>query len=355
MLLARGETLPPTKLGPRTSSQNMISPPPQTKRSSFGSNISLSPVALPPVQLQLSLQPPGIPSLMASMNSGGPDIQPGSPLEFALINFVLPYTPHLLMPIHPQRFLALIALPPGDPQRPHPALLYILFAEAARILEAGIPPPNPPPLPRRLFANITSAPMPAPNSDPAYMLSHVRGMSVALLERARAELDNGIRSVDRPFDIVRAAVGIARYLYHLGRFIEGWNIPVARLIVSCGLHRNIGTIVPPTKAVNRGVLPPPYAQAYHYLHTNSIDPGASPNGDALPILRMRPVILPPARDEIDVAERVMVFWAAKMQDWEAGIGWGWSLGMADEECTTQWPWGPGQIEVGRGGCRGCWR
>jgi hypothetical protein len=178
------------------------------------------------------------------------------------------------------------------------------------------------------------------------MLAHVGGRGTDLLERARTELDNGIRSVDRPFDLARAAVGIARYLYSLGRFIEGWNVPVARLIVSCGLHRNIGTVVPPSHELDHGIIGAKYAHSYQYSHSNIIAPGGSVLSDQAPILRVRPVILPPARDEIDVAERVMAFWAAKAQDWAAGIGWGWSLGLADDECTTQWPWGPGTVEVG---------
>ena len=282
------------------------------------------------------------------MSSGGPEIPPRSPLEFALISFVLPYTPYLLMPLHRQRFLGLVALPGSDIRRPHPALMYILFAEAARILEAGLDAPNPPPLPRSLFPPQSppeSLSIPQSPTDRSYMLAHVHGMSTTLLERARTELENGIRSVDRPFDLARAAVGIARYLYSLGRFIEGWNIPVARLFVSCGLHRNIGTIVPPSHVPDHGLVGPTYAQSYQYAHSNSAALNGVTGADKVPVLRTRPVILPPARDEIDVTERIMAFWAAKAQDWEAGTGWGWSLSLADEECTTQWPWGSGTVEV----------
>lgn len=249
-------------------------------------------------------------------------IVPNSQIELALITIILPHTPHLLIPLHPQRFLALLTLPPDDPGRPHPALLYILFAEAARVVEKGIPSPRPPPPPPGFPP--PSNQYVSPVMDTAWLLPHIQGMSVPFLEHARVELDHGIRNVDRPFDLVRAAVGIARHLYGLGRFIEGWNIPVSRLLVSCGLHRLTGTIVPPDvspvpMSTEQTYMPKPYAPSYHYLHTHT--PGGQ-SGVGLPILRMRPIIIPPPRDEIEYAERVMTFWAAKAQDWEAGIGWG---------------------------------
>lgn len=279
-----------------------------------------------------------------SVNAQRAEIAPGSPLEAALINVVLPHTPYLLMPLHPQRFLALMGLPPHEPSRPHPAFLYILFAEAVLILERQTPTPKTPCPPMSLFSKHFTPPMPAPSTDRECLLKHVRGMSLSLLERARVELDNGIRNVDRPFDLARAAIGIARHLYSLGRFIEGWNVPVSRLVISCGLHRltgnhfsSDGSFLHSPSAIDP--LPKPYAPAHHYPLSNQFI--SAPDGSQLPILRMRPIILPPARDEIEVAERTTTFWAAKMQDWEAGCGWGWSTSMADDECTTQWPWGWG--------------
>lgn len=189
----------------------------------------------------------------------------------------------------------------------------------------------------------------SPDVDKAWLLSQVRGNSLAYMERARVELDNGIRRVDRPFDLVRAAVGITRYLYALGRFIEGWNVPVARLVISCGLHRLTGNITLPDYPSATGEYPPteyaprPYGSTKFYLHHHAQTALRQP----VPPLRMRPLIVPPPRDEIDLAERVMTFWAAKAQDWSAGIGWGWSVGLEDEECTTEWPWGGGGVEVSR--------
>ncbi|RXK42505.1 hypothetical protein M231_00059 [Tremella mesenterica] len=273
------------------------------------------------------------------------DVIPGSQLEQALIQVVLPHMPYLLMPVHPQRFLTLLTLPAHDLQRPHPAFLYILFTEAVIILEKNIPPPNQPRLPHSLFPHNFDPP-PLPLTDTTWLLPHVRGASLAFLERARRELDRGIRNVDRPYDLARAAIGIARHLYGQGRFIEGWNIPVSRLVISCGLHRMTGIFVPPDGSAGpTELMPKPYAHPHVYLHSHS-HPYVPPHGPRpLPVLRMRPVIIPPPRDEIDVAERCMTFWSAKQQDWQAGTGWGWSISMDDNECTTEFPWGRGIAEI----------
>jgi hypothetical protein len=136
-------------------------------------------------------------------------------------------------------------------------------------------------------------------------------------------------------------VGIARYLYSLGRFIEGWGVPVARLAVSCGLHRISGNIVAP-EAGELGNLPSAYASTQYYAqHQALIVP---PRADR-PRLRLRPTILPPPRDGIDVAERTATWWAVKAQDWSAGVGWGWVSALNDADCTTRWPWGWGPVQV----------
>ena len=349
ILLAKGEPLPPTTLqhlpphpvmtSPVDGSSVIYAKRPSYTGSGMSSSSSPSTQSLHPPALTLR---PEFPSSAPSTNGTSPNVAPYSALELALINVVLPHTPHLSMPLHPQRFLALLTLPPSHPQRPHPALLYILFAEAVRILEVGVPIPASPPLPRSLFPQHFAPPMPSPSFDPAYILQHVRGMSLSLLERARHELDAGIRLVDRPFDLVRASIGITRYLYSLGRFIEGWAIPVARLVVACGLHRNIGTIVSSGPSSQHDILPAPYAQTSEYFQIHTMN---APDTGELSNLRMRPVIIPPARDEVEVAERTMTFWAAKAQDWAAGIGWGWTTAMIDAECVTQWPWGIGVPEV----------
>lgn len=347
LLLAKGETLPASQLTGLPSQQSPIKEDGSFNHSnSSHSGRTSHSSATKPSPSEFGKQPPSLSlhshrEFNASINiqSAKPSvIMPNSQIELALIALILPHTPHLLIPLHPQRFLALLTLPASDPSRPHPALLYILFAEAARVIEKGVPSPKPI-LPPPGFPTSSNTYVP-PVMDTASLLPHVQGMSGAFLEHARVELDNGIRNVDRPFDLVRAAVGIARHLYSLGRFIEGWNIPVSRLLVSCGLHRLTGAIVPPDgspvpMATEQAFMPKPYPPSYHYLHTHS----PCGQGVGLPILRMRPVIIPPPRDEIEYAERVMTFWAAKAQDWEAGIGWGWSLSLDDGECTTEWPWG----------------
>lgn len=128
---------------------------------------------LPSVPLQtpaLSLQShQDISPNQASMNTSGVEIVPNSALEHALLNVVLPHTPHLFIPVHPQRFLSLLSLPPNDPQRPHPALLYILFAEAVRILERRIPRPQLPRPPTSLFPQTVFSLLPGTPVDPGYI------------------------------------------------------------------------------------------------------------------------------------------------------------------------------------------
>lgn len=341
----RGEPIPPSQLG-QSHSPPRLEDAPRLSYSSSEKHAHSS--ALQP-HLQVSNGGPPDLSLMSheslsinmtSINSSV-NVVAGSAQELGLITLILPYTPYLLIPVHPQRFLALLSLPEHDPQRPHPALLYILFAEAVRVLERETPLPHTPPPPAQLFPHNLTPPYPAPSMAPAVLLAQFRGSGLSLLERARSELDAGIRSVNRPFDLVRAAIGIARHLYALGRFIEGWNVPVSRLLISCGIHRATGRIVPPdTSPISvDAAMPRPYASTGFYI-ANS--PG--PFTDELPVLRMRPVIVPPPRDEIELALRNAVFWAAKMQDWEAGVGWGWTTSLADEECTTPWPWGQGGVE-----------
>ncbi|WWC86277.1 uncharacterized protein L201_001150 [Kwoniella dendrophila CBS 6074] len=290
---------------------------------------------------------------MPGLNTSRTDIPPNSALELALIQFVLPFTPFVGLPVHSARFLALLTLPSHDPRRPHPALLYILFAQAVRLIELNRPPPRMPPLPQGMFAQSFTPPPTPPNMDKNLILAQVGGTSLLLLERARMELDRGIRNVDRSFDLTRAAIGIAFMLYSMGHFIEGWNIPVSRLLISCGLHRITGTYIPPEggSGIDPDLIPKPYAPAHQYAHSHSYNHPSNPFSNKtqpeldFPIIRMRPIIIPPARDEIELAERIATFWAAKMQDWEAGIGWGWSTSLADDLCTTEWGWGWGPVET----------
>ncbi|EAL22251.1 hypothetical protein CNBC3890 [Cryptococcus deneoformans B-3501A] len=269
------------------------------------------------------------------------EIPPGSAIELSLIQFILPYTPYLLLPLHPQRFLASLSLPPEDNSRPHPALLYTLFSHAVSHLERGIPPPYPPDKPMGLFPSSPPPPFPIPTLSTGFILSHLRGTSGPLLARARLELDQGIRGVDRLFDLTRAAIGIAHALYRRGNFVEGWTMPVANLVVACGLHRISGNCVPPPTS-SKGIqgLPQPYAHPDYYLHAHTPSQVIPDRQE----LRMRPVLIPPARDEIEIAERVMTFWASKHQMWISSGGWGWSDPLSDAECTTEWPWGWGHVE-----------
>ncbi|WVO12968.1 hypothetical protein L204_100577 [Cryptococcus depauperatus] len=234
------------------------------------------------------------------------DILPNSQLEQALIHFILPYTPHLLIPVHPQRFLSHLSLRPGDSSRPHPALLYVMFSQAVHHLEASTPAPSPPE-PPFVFPPSTSPSFSVPEVNTGYILGQLRGTSSVLLEKARVELDRGIRQVDRPFDLVRAAIGIARVLYSEGRFVEGWLTPVANLLVACGLDRiSEGCIQRVAELSSNLDVSQPFATAFRNHQGSMFD-----QTTGQPQLETRPVIIPPARDEIEEAERVMTYWAAR--------------------------------------------
>jgi hypothetical protein len=278
------------------------------------------------------------------------NIPPNSALELGLINVILPYTPYISIPLHASRFLALLSLPAGHPSRPHPALLYVLFAEAVRVVEGNVPLPQPKALPPGLFGLSQTPIITAPHVDRTQLYNQVHGTSLSLIERAQHELNEGIRNVDRPFDLVRAALGISRYLYTLGRFIEGWNIPVARLAITCGLHRLTDAVVPPDATpaalVSNPILdamPLPYGNTTYYSQRQQL---LSPPQPSQPVLRKAPVILPPPRDAIDVAERSATWWAVKTMDWSASVGWGWVGALNDAESTSELPWGWGIPVVG---------
>jgi len=268
------------------------------------------------------------------------DIVPQSELERALISWILPHAPFLSLPLHPQRFLTLVALPPLHPQRPHPALMYVLFAEAVRIIELDVAAPS---LTSYPYSPHSLDPMPEPCMDRSDILRHVGGSSVDLLERARLELDAGIRTIDRPFDLVRASIGIARRLYAMGWFVDGWNVPVSRLLVSCGLHRNEGIYIPPfPQESQKDTSGSDCPSSEQYCHFSPLVVFGS---EALPKSRGRTVIIPPANDEIDVSERLLTSWAARAQDWAAAVSWGWTAALTDTEYTPFWPRGNGALEV----------
>lgn len=393
LLTAKGESLPPTRLRTTTSSRRNTTsslqrttprlsptkdasgsaafPLPIVKTSRKGSAPTLSTLAPSPSPAFRSVSPsvgralaqsrPLSRSQLRNPASTGHrshatvaqyDIPPHSVIETTLVRLILPYTPHLSIPVHPHRFLALLSLPVSNSDRPHPALLYILFANAARVLETGVPVPAAPQIPASLC---TPGPVPqfgmppAPSdSDMAWAIGQIRGASDTLFERARTELDRGIRAMDRPLDLVRAAAGIVRYLQHLGRNAETWSIPMTMLAVACGLHRLTGNIVQPDTAPFASTadpiahfLPTPFASAAFYQQQHDY----SSAHQAIKPFHSRKIVVPPPRDQIDLSERIKTFWTIKALDWSASLESGQTIGLADDECTTEWPWGWGGLEV----------
>lgn len=266
---------------------------------------------------------------------------------------ILPYTYHLCIPLHPERFLDSLVLPAVT--RPHPSLLYILFAEASRVISKSLPMPYG----SKLVAN--SYPVPDDS-----LLQHAVNLQNAFCERAQDLLQEGMHKVDRPLDLLKASTGICRFLISQGRSLEAWHSICLRLVVACGLHRItspvIGTTGPthtpqrsmPSIAINSGfgttdfgmVQDDQFSTSRTQRQTASSWRTYNDNrsmSQSMPALsqsrtpRPKPVIIPPPTDNLQLWERIELFWAVKELDWGMSSHWGWTLALHDSEIQTPWP------------------
>ncbi|KDQ07876.1 hypothetical protein BOTBODRAFT_38438 [Botryobasidium botryosum FD-172 SS1] len=98
-----------------------------------------------------------------------------------------------------------------------------------------------------------------------------------ILSQARAHLDQSLAEADRLFDFIRASALLSRYYALRGRFQEGFITisACAKLTIACGLHK-----------IASRVWSDPRARAV---------PGSS--------------LLKPPRDPVELAERILGFWA----------------------------------------------
>jgi hypothetical protein len=140
----------------------------------------------------------------------------------------------------------LLTLPPNEPQRPHPALLYILLAEAVRILERSIPRPQLPRPPTSLFPQ-TFSPSVAGYTGRSRLHPLPRIRHLAVSPRARAyragPRDPQRRPAIRPrsrrswdYEVFIFARALYRGLEHPSGPPTGF---------SCGLHRMTGNTIRP--------------------------------------------------------------------------------------------------------------
>jgi hypothetical protein len=240
--------------------------------------------------------------------------------------------------------------------RPHPALLYILFAEASRIISKGTPLPYG-------SKNVYDS-----HSKPdVTLLQHARDLHEPFFERSQTLLREGLQQLDRPLDLLKASTIICRDLISRGRSVEAWFSPCLRLVVACGLHRITSPVIrtptperEPMASTGSGLglrdqtaHSADYGRLYdHSPQTRQSAPSGSTwqmHGES-PLSSQshrskgrqrshlpKPVIIPPAVDDIEIWERIELFWAVKELDWGMSSHFSWTVAISDGEIQTPWP------------------
>ncbi|KAJ9099207.1 hypothetical protein QFC21_004087 [Naganishia friedmannii] len=291
-----------------------------------------------------------------TIKDGQVNVSINSPMEYALIYLVLPYTQHLCIPLHPNRFLDSLALPAET--RPHPALLYIMFAEASRVISKGLPLP----FGARVVPDFYNQP-------DVTLFQYAMDLQQAFCDRSQALFHQALKQIDRPLDLLKASSGICRFLASMGRSVEAWHSVCFRLAVACGVHKipratlrpssasaaptsaneressssNFGTLSSHSPMSQRQPpfgspwLPPTNNRFESYAQTSMSQPGYS-----LPKL----VVVPPPADNIQLWERIELFWAVKELDWGLSTNLGWTPAISDSEVQTPWPRGLSDYENG---------
>lgn len=240
--------------------------------------------------------------------------------------------------------------------RPHPSLLYILFAEASRVISKALP------LPYGSKPIADSYPKPDVS-----LLQHAIDLQDAFCERSQALLQDGMHKVDRPLDLLKASSGICRYLVSQGRSLEAWLSICVRLVVACGLHRITSPVLRPIAQTHLNSSPSNNtpsnssdkkirATDYGAMHDQSATlgtqrqtgsswqthfDGGRPAQPRATIsqrqTRSKPVIIPAPTDNLQLWERIEVFWAVKELDWGMSSHWGWTSAIHNSEIQTPWP------------------
>jgi hypothetical protein len=263
---------------------------------------------------------------------------------------ILPYIEHLCFSLDAPRFLNSLLLPAAS--RPHPALLYILYAEASRIISKGMPLPH------------GSKSIPESFSKPdVSLLSHAKDLREAFFERSQMLLRDGLQQLDRPLDLLKASVISCRYLISYGRYVDAWLSPCFRLVIACGLHRITSPVVSASTTEKQ-----PMANSESALDLSDFEVSTDygrlydqeqrfgryglrgRNSGERPVFyrSRRPTelsrsqvsglsIIPPAIDNNDMWERIELFWAVKEMDWGMSSHFSWTATISDEEIQTPWP------------------
>ncbi|KAI5116880.1 hypothetical protein M0805_009862 [Coniferiporia weirii] len=224
--------------------------------------------------------------------------EPPAQITDMLVNTFLPHATSLGFALSITRFRRALRLPTLHPSRPHPALLHTIFLWALRL-----------------------------SRTPELMQHESLYLQRAIL--ALQDALGGSPDLDAPslaqrrVHAMQAEVLLARYFFSLGRLLEGRyhaNAAVS-LAVSCGLHR---TTLDSVRAISSSPLP-----------SSRIATQLSVGSASL-------FELAPARDTLELGERIRVFWEVYNADrcWSAALGV--PCVLADEavlgtQIDTPWP------------------
>lgn len=197
------------------------------------------------------------------------------------------------------------------------------------------------------------------------LLQHAVNLQDAFCERSQALLQEGMHKVDRPLDLLKASTGICRFLISQGRSLEAWHSICMRLAVACGLHRITSSVIGTTgpSQMQQGSTPPDTinsgfgvttfgmvqdeslslrtqgqtASSWRSYNDNRPTSQSRPAMSQHRMSRPKPVVIPPPNDNLQLWERIELFWAVKELDWGMSSHWGWTLSIHDSEIQTPWP------------------
>lgn len=193
------------------------------------------------------------------------------------------------------------------------------------------------------------------------LLQHAKDLEEPFFQRSQTMLREGLEQLDRPLDLVKASVISCRYLISYGRYVDAWLSPCLRLAVACGLHKitspvAIAPISERKPSANSGStmglrdsdsLPTDYGRMHDQERRfgpsgSSWQIGQTPSQTKRSNNHQRsqvskPVLIPPPADDIEVWERIELFWAVKEMDWGMSSHFSWTSAIPDEEIQTPWP------------------
>lgn len=169
-----------------------------------------------------------------------------------------------------------LTLPPA--KRPHPGLLYSMYATAARV-----------------------------SSQPA-----IKQLESQFFEIADKQIRLAVANHDRLLDALRGMALLTNYLFAKEKYSVGYHMcgAAVRLAISCGLDRIPTSVWTPA---------PPFNAAIHCT------------------LRTGGYAIPPPEDPIDLAERIYAFWAVYETDLCTAVGYLWHTGLPMEDIRTPFP------------------